>query len=47
MLVVGNVCIRDLDKLNLIWWFDIRLEPIFATAPAAPKMLLASKVTKK
>ena len=23
---------RDLDKLNLIWWFDLNLEPIFASA---------------
>ena len=30
-------CIRDLNKLNLIWRFDIRLGPIFATAPAASK----------
>ena len=26
-----SLCIRDLDKLNLIWRFDFRHEPIFTT----------------
>ena len=30
-----TVCIVDLDKLNLIWWFDLRLEPY--NAPATSK----------
>ena len=38
------MCIRDLDKLNLIWKFDSR--PIFATTPAALKILLTLKVVK-
>ena len=28
---------KDLDKLNLIWWFDFRLKPIFAFALATSK----------
>ena len=28
----STVCIRDVDKLYLNWWFDFRLKPIFATA---------------
>ena len=32
------MCIRDLDKQNLIWWFDFCFEPIFATAPADSKI---------
>ena len=32
-----NVCIGDLDKLNLIWQFDLTLKLIFATAPATSK----------
>ena len=32
-----TVCIRDLDKLNFIYWFDFRLEPIIATVPVASK----------
>ena len=38
--------VMDEDKLNLIWWFDFRLEPIFATSRATYKILLASKVVK-
>ena len=34
---------EDLDKLNLIWWFDFRIEPIFATFQ---KNLPISKVVK-
>ena len=33
--------IRDLYKLNLIWWFDFKHKPIFATS------LFAAKVVKK
>jgi len=33
----------DLDKPTLLWWFGFRLEPISTTAPAALKMMLASK----
>ena len=37
-IAVSNiVCVRDLDKPNLEWQSDFRLEPIFATAPAASK----------
>ena len=47
-LMTPNVCVclcvyfaiastRDLYKTNLIWQFDLRLEPIFATASAASK----------
>ena len=43
----GTACITDLDKLNLARWFDLRLESIFYTAPAASKkMQLTSKVVK-
>ncbi len=31
------MCFRDLAKLNLLWWFNYKLEPIFDTAPAALK----------
>ena len=31
------VYIKDLDKLNLIWQFDVRFEPIFTTTLAAAK----------
>ena len=34
---ISTVCIRDLDNLNLIWWLDFRLKPIFAIASAALK----------
>ena len=48
---ISSVCIRDLEKLNLlVWWFGFRLEPIFVTAPAASKIPNAkkwSKVTQK
>ena len=38
-------CIRDLNKINLIWQYDFRLESIFLIVDvAAPKILLASKV---
>ena len=38
------VCIRDLNKINLMWWLDFRLKPNFVTATAASKMLLTLKV---
>ena len=41
------VCIRDLDKLNLIWRFDFRLNPIFATATAASKNTTSFKNSQK
>ena len=31
------MCIRDLDRLNFIWWFNFGLRPIFATALAVSK----------
>ncbi len=33
----NTVCFRDLAKLNCLWWFDFKLEPIFDTSPAASK----------
>ena len=42
----STMCIRELDLINLILWFDFRLDPIFATTPVAPKILLASKMVK-
>ena len=33
----GTVCIRDLDKFNLIWRFNFMRRPIFATALDASK----------
>ena len=33
----NTMCIRVLDELNLIWRFDLWLDPIFATAAAASK----------
>ena len=43
----STVCIRDLNKLNLIWRFDFRLKPIFPIAPPAPrKIFLTLKVVK-
>ena len=35
--MVGEVCIRNIDKLNMIWWFDLRLKPIFTTVPATSR----------
>ena len=32
-----TVCIIDLDNVNLNWWFDFVLEPIFVITPAASK----------
>ena len=42
----SNVCIRDLDKFYLIWWFGFKLKPILANKKAVPKMLLTIKVVK-
>ena len=39
--------IKDLVKLNLIWQFNIRLEPNSATAPAAPKIIVVKSDLKK
>jgi hypothetical protein len=37
----------DLSQLNLlIWWFDFKLEPIFATAQAASKNEACSKISQ-
>ena len=33
----NTMCIRNLDRLNLIWLFDFRLEPIITSAPGASK----------
>ena len=42
-----TMCIRDWDKLNLICWFDFRLEPIRAIMPQMPqKIWFTSKVVK-
>ena len=39
-------CIRDLNKLNSIWGFDFKLEPILAVPQLPQKRLLDSKVVK-
>jgi len=31
-----TLCIRALDKLNLTWWFNVRLMLIFTAATGAP-----------
>jgi len=46
MTLTNTECIRYLDKLNLIWWFDFRLWLIYDTILAASKILLASKVVR-
>ena len=33
----GQVCIKDLVKLNLILWFDFKLDPIFTIATSLRK----------
>ena len=46
----STVCIMDLAKLNLIWWFDLRLEPIFLSAQLPQKydsLQMWSKLTRK
>jgi hypothetical protein len=44
-------CFTDFGPLNQAkfahWWFSVRLEPIFDTAPAASKMSRDSKVVKR
>ena len=35
-----------IGQAKIAWWFSFRLEPIFDTAPAASKMMLALKVVK-
>ena len=40
------MCIRDFDKFNFSWWFNFRLEPISASAPAGPKNIAQLKVAK-
>jgi len=35
--VVATERFTDLGKLNFLWWFGFRLEPIFTTAPATSK----------
>ena len=45
-----TVYIKDLDKLNWIWQFDVRFEPIFTTILATTKntnCFKSSKVTRK
>ena len=37
----------DLDKLNLIWWFNFRLDSIFATASASSKNTIHLKSSQK
>ena len=34
---------RSSEKFNLIWWFNDRLEPIFAIAPGAPNNIVDFK----
>ncbi len=37
-VLLHTVCFANLGKLYLlIWWFDLKLETIFATAPVASK----------
>jgi len=35
-----------LDKKILLWWFGLKLEPMFDNASVASKMILAVKVIK-
>ena len=30
----STLCIRELDKLNLMWRFDFKLNPIFTSGPS-------------
>ena len=43
----NTVCIRDLDKLNLIWQFDFNLKQIFAPALAASESATHYKSDQK
>ncbi len=40
---IFTVCIRNLDKLNLIFRFDFMFEPIFDNVSATSKVFLALK----
>ena len=42
-----TVHFRYSEILTWLWWFGLTLDPVFATAPAALKILLATKVTQK
>ena len=42
-----TMCIKDYDKLKLIWRFDFRLYPIFTTAAAASENLAHFKNGQK
>ena len=44
--IPATLCIRVLDKLNLIWQIAFRLEPSFITALADSKIQLSSNVVK-
>ena len=43
----ASMCIKGLDRINLIWWFNFRIEPSFASAPAASKNILYFKNCQK
>ena len=44
---IDTVCIRDLDKLNLVMLFGVRLDPILGIDCELPQILLhISKVVK-
>ena len=45
--ILSAMCIWDLDKLHLIWWFGFRREPIFTSAPSAPKNIIHFKSGQK
>ncbi len=41
------MCFTDLGKLSLLaLWFNFKLKPIFATAPASSKMTLDNQIVK-
>jgi len=40
-------CIRGLDKINLIWWIDFKLQRNFSTTPAASKNITCFKKGQK
>jgi len=42
---VHTVCIKDLDKPVMFWWFYFRLEQLFTTAPTASKYITFLKIT--
>ena len=47
LINIYTVCIGDLDKLYLIWWFDFKLEPISGNDSAAPKIVAQFKSGQK